>query len=77
MRIIRLLAFALVVALLAACGSDDEPADTSPPANESTAQTTIDRPEAPAPENSDFRSDPGSVVAATGNPQLLEFFTYW
>ena len=35
------------------------------------------RPDAPAPVDSDFRPDPASVVAATGNPQLLEFFTYW
>jgi hypothetical protein len=35
------------------------------------------RPSAPAAINADFRADPASVVAATGNPQLIEFFTYW
>ena len=35
------------------------------------------RPSEPAPINADFRSDPATVVGATGNPQLIEFFTYW
>jgi hypothetical protein len=35
------------------------------------------RPDAPAPVEADFRADPASVVAATGKPQLLEFFAYW
>lgn len=36
-----------------------------------------DRPSEPAGIDESFRSDPITVVAATGNPQLLEFFTYW
>lgn len=35
------------------------------------------RPDAPAPIDGDFRPDPVAVVAATGRPQLLEFFTFW
>ncbi len=34
------------------------------------------RPAEPAPPDV-FRSDPATLVGATGNPQLLEFFTYW
>ena len=37
----------------------------------------LGRPSAPAGINEDFRSDPASVIGATGRPQLLEFFTYW
>lgn len=35
------------------------------------------RPDAPAPVDGDFRADPASVVAATGRPQLIEFFAFW
>ena len=34
------------------------------------------RPSAPAPPD-EYRADPASLVGATGNPQLIEFFTYW
>lgn len=34
------------------------------------------RPSEAAPPN-EFRSDPGALVGATGNPQLVEFFTFW
>ncbi len=34
-------------------------------------------PSAPASIDGDFRADPATVVAATGQPQVLEFFTYW
>lgn len=34
-------------------------------------------PDAPASPGSGFRSDSAQVVAATGRPQLLEFFAYW
>jgi hypothetical protein len=39
--------------------------------------TPFGRPEAPAPIEADFRADSASHVAATGKPQLLEFFAYW
>lgn len=35
------------------------------------------RPTAPAGVNEDFRSDPADVVAATGRPQLIEYFAFW
>ena len=41
------------------------------------AQPIPGRPTAPAPVDGDFRPDPASVVAATGNPQLIEFFAFW
>ncbi len=48
------------------------------PADAGQSETAIPgRPSAPAGINDDFRSDPASVVGATGRPQLLEFFTYW
>jgi hypothetical protein len=55
-----------------------EPAATvvEPAGGESTAAHP-DRPAAPAAVGADFRSDPPTVVAATGSPQLLEFFTWW
>ena len=82
----------LAALLLAACGGDGDgstgdSADQSTVAGDAnqaaqvTNATTPDeaagRPDAPAPVDGDFRSDPGSLVAATGNPQFLEFFTYW
>jgi hypothetical protein len=39
--------------------------------------TPFGRPEAPAPIEADFRADSATHVAATGNPQVLEFFAYW
>jgi hypothetical protein len=56
-----------------------EEAAASPAAEEQAAApaTHPDRPDAPAPEEAGFRSDPPTVYAATGNPQLLEFFTFW
>jgi hypothetical protein len=39
--------------------------------------TPFGRPEAPAPIEADFRPDSASHVAATGKPQVLEFFAYW
>ncbi len=34
------------------------------------------RPSAPASPD-EYRADPGTLVGATGNPQLVEFFTFW
>jgi hypothetical protein len=42
-----------------------------------TIPTPFGRPKAPAPIEADFRPDSASHVAATGRPQLLEFFAYW
>jgi hypothetical protein len=56
-------------------GAEEAPADAE--AQPAPAEPLPGRPDAPAPVEADFRSDPASVVAATGNPQLLEFFTYW
>lgn len=53
-------------------GDEPDPAPTEP---EQAATPVPGRPDAPA--GAEFRSDPSSVVAATGRPQLLEFFTYW
>jgi hypothetical protein len=36
-----------------------------------------DAPGEPAPVDGDFRHDPPTLVAATGRPQVLEFFTTW
>ncbi len=48
---------------------------------EPTAEPTVaqipGRPGAPAPVDGDFRADPASVAAATGRPQLIEFFAFW
>ncbi len=53
-------------------GVEPDPAPAEP---EQAATRLPGRPDAPA--GAEFRSDPSSVVAATGGPQLLEFFTYW
>ena len=53
----------------------DEPTD--PPTATEEPMPFPGRPDAPAGVDDDFRSDPASVVAATGRPQLLEFFTFW
>jgi hypothetical protein len=46
-------------------------------ATPTTIPTPLGRPEAPAPIEADFRPDNASHVAATGRPQMLEFFAYW
>jgi hypothetical protein len=52
-------------------------APTDVPATEVAAVQEIPgRPDAPASPN-EYRSDPETLVGATGRPQLLEFFTYW
>jgi hypothetical protein len=68
----------------AASPTASEAPTTEAPAAENTDEGTTaaseplpGRPNAPAGEAEDFRSDPANVVAATGNPQLLEFFTFW
>ncbi|MCZ7546962.1 MAG: hypothetical protein M5R40_27120 [Anaerolineae bacterium] len=48
----------------------------SPPPTGTPAQIP-GRPDAPAAVDADFRPDPASVVAATGRPQLIEFFAFW
>jgi uncharacterized lipoprotein YajG len=83
----RLFVPLFVLVLLAACSSEDASQDersvTNTPPTPTTASDTASaasvpgRPDAPASESAGFRDDPASVVAATGNPQLLEFFTYW
>lgn len=58
----------------------DAAVPTVPPTDvptEAVAAPIPGRPDAPAGVDEGFRSDPASVVAATGRPQLLEFFTYW
>ena len=56
-------------------------ADAPSPTAEDTAAPVAEqipgRPDAPAAEDEDFRSDPATLVGATGRPQLVEFFTYW
>jgi hypothetical protein len=58
-----------------------QPEDSLPPTEQpsptETAQALWGRPLEPAPIDGDFRADPASVVAATGNPQLIEFFAFW
>ncbi len=56
-------------------GSEEEMMGEDDAASESAANP--DRPSAPVPINGDYRYDPPTVVAATGNPQFLEFFTGW
>ncbi len=64
--------FAIVAEEAGEAGDEPDPAPTEP---EQAATPVPGRPDAPA--GAEFRSDPSSVVAATGRPQLLEFFTYW
>ena len=52
-----------------------EPVEPAAPAIDPAIAALL--PSEPAPVGSDFRSDSPQVVAATGRPQLLEFFTYW
>ncbi len=61
----------------------EEPAPTEEePASEGAAPADAaprhpDAPGEPAPVDGDFRHDPPTLVAATGRPQVLEFFTTW
>ena len=43
---------------------------------EDTAGVNALLPDAPASPD-EYRADPAELVAATGRPQLIEFFTYW
>lgn len=51
-------------------------APTTPPTEQPAAAAIPDRPSAPASPDQ-YRDDPEALVGATGNPQLVEFFTYW
>jgi hypothetical protein len=53
------------------------PAQPGTPEEGEDSAAAPDRPSAPAPIDGDFRVDPASAVAATGNPQLIEFFAFW
>jgi thiol-disulfide isomerase/thioredoxin len=61
----------LLAALLAACGSGS----TAPVEEAPAGDDMVERPSEPAGET--FRSDSVTHIAATGNPQLIEFFAYW
>ena len=77
----------VVIPILAACGSSDT--DDENPTQEATAAAndvaeandvpvnTPDRPSEPAAIDGDFRDDPPTLFAATGRPQLVEFFAFW
>lgn len=71
-----LLAAALISGLvLAACTAPAE--ESAEPAEASVAEVvTVSGPSAPA-DPGEFRADSAERVAATGNPQLVEFFAYW
>jgi hypothetical protein len=49
----------------------------APPSELPTPTLVPGRPTAPAVVGESFRPDLAIHVAATGKPQLLEFFTYW
>ncbi len=74
---------ALAAILFALAGCSATATDTSTQATPvtsgsgETADVIAGRPAAPAAEDADFRPDPVSVVAATGRPQLIEFFAFW
>jgi len=55
----------------------DDAGETGVEADSQLMQNVPGRPDAPAAEGEDFRSDPPSLVGNTGRPQLVEFFTYW
>lgn len=61
-----------------ACAGNTTVSSTSVTTNHST-QTNNEsgRPDRPPSVNEGFRADPASVVAATGKPQLIEFFAFW
>lgn len=69
----------LGMTLLAACGGADVP-DTGPTRTPgpriitNTPEPELVRPSEPA--GADFRADPVGLVANTGNPQLVEVFSY-
>jgi hypothetical protein len=54
-------------------------ASPTPESVEATAALTLPEgfPTTPSPIDSDFRDDPARFVAATGRPQVIEFFTWW
>gem|GEM_PF-5857164 len=56
---------------------EGSPSSTEQPTPTETAQAIWGRPLEPAPIDGDFRPDPADIVAATGNPQLIEFFAFW
>jgi hypothetical protein len=54
---------------------EEQASEEAPPADAATRHP--DAPGEPAPVDGDFRHDPPTLVAATGRPQVLEFFTTW
>ena len=88
LRLWGLIAILIVVSLaLSGCGiferrlsgSESESGTSDDQVSEPAIDPAIAAllPGEPAPVDSDFRADSAQVVAATGRPQLLEFFTYW
>ncbi|MBN1287937.1 MAG: hypothetical protein JXB47_21240 [Anaerolineae bacterium] len=71
---LRRLSFAVSVAALMLLGAA---CSLMPSFEEMPAAPVSGRPAAPAAVDDDFRADPASVVAATGRPQLVEFFAFW
>jgi hypothetical protein len=72
MTVKRFAAFALIVAIslmVSACGSASDTVSNSP--------ATVERPSVPASPEGNFRADNVAFVAATGKPQLIEFFAFW
>ena len=77
-KLIVLAALAVLMAFGAGCSVFKGMVGGEPVAEPTEEAATIPgRPDAPASPDSDFRADPASVVAATGRPQLIEFFAFW
>jgi hypothetical protein len=77
LKSLRLTALALgltAAALFTACAT--ESAATAAPTREATTEAESGRPSEPAAPD-EYRADPAADVAATGNPQLIEFFAFW
>lgn len=76
-KILFVLSLSLVFLFGAACSLI--PSADPPKVEEEAPASTIGpgRPDAPPPVDGDFRADSADLVAATGRPQLVEFFAFW
>jgi hypothetical protein len=71
---IELVLGVITIALFTGCAAGS--ASTSAPTSEATTEAESGRPSEPAAPD-EYRADPATDVAATGNPQLIEFFAFW
>lgn len=78
-RILQVVLIALVAIIAGACGASGSTPEIGDPITitpDGRAETSVQRPSEPASPTGDYRPDSAALVANTGNPQLVEVFSY-